>query len=572
MTRDENITLLLHRAHVLAPGMLLHQATQESQLQSAEIVDALEGLPLALDQAGAYIEETPCGLAHYLHLLKTHRKTFLKRRGRFPQNPPDPVTITWQISFQHIKWLWPASAELLHLCAFFDADCLPEELLTQGSAQWGPLLAKAFGDPLKLESLLEPLHRYALVRRSPETNALSLHPLVQEVVRQDLPLARQRQWATHVILALHRTFPDVKQETWDQCQRLLPQVLMAVQFCTQYKLVFPEAAQLFLRSGDFALIRRMLTHSERLFQTTLVLQQQLSSVTNPETAKGFHGLGELYRVWGRYAEAEPLLQQALAIYEQSPPSDPLEPVRTLNSLGELSHNLGRYQEAEARFQEALSLTERLGGLDHDETYTTLHHLTRLYHSQGRYGEAEQNYLKILRALEERLGPTYVDVAVLLSNLAVNYRKQGHLEKAEALLQRTLDIEEKAFGPEDHRVATILHNLGVIYQKQGHLDQAAGVFQRALDIKEASLGPKHLSSITTATNLANLLRMQKQYPAAKTLLQKALASDVGEEHPYTAVILRNLVRLLQEEGHDEEAQALSLRLLAIKAKTSTHSPS
>ncbi len=48
-------------------------------------------MPLALDQAGAYIEETGCGLAEYLDLYRTHRQSLLERRGKTSIDHPESV-------------------------------------------------------------------------------------------------------------------------------------------------------------------------------------------------------------------------------------------------------------------------------------------------------------------------------------------------------------------------------------------------------------------------------------------------------------------------------------------------
>ena len=61
MGLDEGVAFLLRRVKILTPNISPEHVTKESQTQAKEIVVALDGLPLALDQAGAYIEETRCG-------------------------------------------------------------------------------------------------------------------------------------------------------------------------------------------------------------------------------------------------------------------------------------------------------------------------------------------------------------------------------------------------------------------------------------------------------------------------------------------------------------------------------
>ena len=71
MDQQEGTLLLLRRARLLAPGVPLAQAIPTDRTQAEAIVSALDGLPLALDQAGAYIEETGCTLADYLTYYST---------------------------------------------------------------------------------------------------------------------------------------------------------------------------------------------------------------------------------------------------------------------------------------------------------------------------------------------------------------------------------------------------------------------------------------------------------------------------------------------------------------------
>src|SRR2546421_10260404 len=57
---EEGGLFLLRRTKLLSSEASLEPSKQQDQVQAAEIVTELDGLPLALDQAGAYIEETKC--------------------------------------------------------------------------------------------------------------------------------------------------------------------------------------------------------------------------------------------------------------------------------------------------------------------------------------------------------------------------------------------------------------------------------------------------------------------------------------------------------------------------------
>src|SRR5215467_14996330 len=65
MDLQEGMLLLLRRAKVLALDASLDQASATDRVVAETITRAMDGLPLALDQAGAYIEETHCSLSSY---------------------------------------------------------------------------------------------------------------------------------------------------------------------------------------------------------------------------------------------------------------------------------------------------------------------------------------------------------------------------------------------------------------------------------------------------------------------------------------------------------------------------
>src|SRR5258708_18332974 len=107
MDQQEGMLLLLRRAKVLAPDAPLHQAPEEDQAKAKAIVLAMDGLPLALDQAGAYIEETGCTVASYLEQYQRRQLDLLKRRGNSGTEHREPVAAPCSPSFDNIQHLNP---------------------------------------------------------------------------------------------------------------------------------------------------------------------------------------------------------------------------------------------------------------------------------------------------------------------------------------------------------------------------------------------------------------------------------------------------------------------------------
>ncbi|HEY6540839.1 MAG TPA: helix-turn-helix domain-containing protein, partial [Ktedonobacteraceae bacterium] len=160
---SEGILLLLRRAKLLSPDAPLDMISSTLSSQAQAIVREMDGLPLALEQAGAYIEETGCSLSEYLALYKQRKLALLKRESAFSQEYPYTVASTWALAFQQIEQENPQAAELLRLCAFLDPDAIPEEILVSGVAALGPMLVQLAADPFLLNEAIQALRRYSLM-------------------------------------------------------------------------------------------------------------------------------------------------------------------------------------------------------------------------------------------------------------------------------------------------------------------------------------------------------------------------------------------------------------------------
>jgi NB-ARC domain len=222
MGTEEGALFLLRRANHIGEDEPLNAATEADQAMAKEITAQLNGLPLALDQAAAYIEEKRCGLSGYLNLCRSHALELLRHRGALASDNPDPVTATWALSFEKIEKANPAAGELLRFCAFLHPDGIPEELFIEGATELGSVLGLLGSDAFALNSAILEILKYSLLRRDPNARTLAIHRLVQGVLKQGMDEVMQRLWAERAVRALDLAFPDVEFSTWAACERLLP--------------------------------------------------------------------------------------------------------------------------------------------------------------------------------------------------------------------------------------------------------------------------------------------------------------------------------------------------------------
>lgn len=565
MAPEEGVMFLLRRTKAIAPEVPFDQVPQESRIQASEIVAALDGLPLALDQAGAYIEETRCGLSQYLDLYRIRRKELLLRRGRFPIDHPDSVTATWSLSFQQVEQEHSAAADLLRLLAFLDPEAIPEEIITLGAEELGPELGAAAQDPLLLDNIIELLLRYSLIRRTHEVKSLSIHRLVQAVLKDGMSRDMQRLWAERAIRTVNRAFPDVELRTWERCQRCLPHVLMCAVNSEEYALAFPEAALLFNEAASYLMVRGRYEQAELLLLRSLEVRQEVLEANHPDTARTLNDLGALYFNQGKYDEAEQRLQQALAIRLQMLGKEHLDTAQTLYNLASLYRAQGFYGKAEPFYLQAWQIRKTTLGSDHPLVAESYYGLAKLYHSQEKYLEAEEFCKLALRIQEQQLGKEHPRIASTLNMLAKIYQGQHKPDQAEEMNIRALRIRENTSVMDHPHVATIINSLIGIYHAEGRFREAEPLIARALGIHEQLLGPEHPYMAYSLSNRADNFFLQEDYPQAEVYYKKALAireRHLGA-HPHTASTYDRLARLFVVLERFEEAESFYRKALTIR---------
>jgi tetratricopeptide (TPR) repeat protein len=593
MTPEVGALFLLRRAGFLSTHDFLDMASEADRHEAMSISRLVDGFPLALDQAGAYIKETACGLSNYFTLYQARSTDLLRVRGSFTSDYPHSVVTTWSLSFEKITQAHPAAADLLDLCAFLYPDAIPEEIITDGAADLGPQLEPIAVDPLQLDGAIKEILRYSLIQREAERQTLTIHRLVQAVLKDRMEENVQRQWARRTVRAVNETFPEVEFTSWPRCQRCILHAQVCAIHVEQWDMEFPEATRLLNQAGYYLeeraqyleaepLYLRALAIRERtlgldhldtaqslnnlaslyefqgkyeeavpLYQGALEVRERTAGPDHPDTAQSLNNLAELYRVQGKYKDAEPLYLRALAIWEQALGSEDPETASCLNNLGLLYDSLGRREEAVLCFHRALAIDETVFGTDHPHVSTDLNNLAELYRAQGKSVEAEPLLQRAL-TIWEQIDPNHPDTAVALNSLAELYRSQGKYKEAKSLLQRALTIWEQV--DLDHPdVAVSLNNLALLYNAEGEKEQAESFFQKAFVIQEKALGPDHPDTARYFSNLAGFYEGQGKFDQAVALYQRALKtaeSSLGSEHPYVTTLSRDYTEALRKKEYNE----------------------
>jgi tetratricopeptide (TPR) repeat protein len=564
MTSTEGALFLLRRLRKIEKDKSLDTAADESRAQAESLSNAVDGLPLALDQAAAFIEEKPSTLMEYQALYQSERKELLKRRGKLAKDHPS-VTATFSLAFKKVGDDNPAAADLLRLCAFLEADSIPEEIFSGGAKELGETLGPVAESPLGLSDAIEEAARFSLLRRHPEDRTLSLHQLAHAVLRDEMDDGPRRVWAERAVRAVNEVFPDVEYSNWPSCDRLIRHAQALATLIDEYGFDFPEAARLLNQAGYYLNLRAQYAEAEPLLAQALDIRESALGAEHPDVAHSLNSLAWLYDDQGKYGEAEPLYVRALAIREKALGAEHPNVANSLNNLALLYRNQGKYAEAEPLYRRALAIYEKALGAEHPSVATSINNLALLSHNQGKYAEAEPLHRRALAIREKALGAEHLDVANSLNNLALLYHDQGKFADAEPLYVRALAIREKALGAEHPNVANSLNNLAGLYDKRGEYAEAEPLYLRALAIREKSLGAEHPDVAISLNSLAGLYENQGKYAEAEPLYERALAireKALGAEHPSVATSLNDLAGLYDNQEKYAEAEMLYERALAI----------
>lgn len=143
--------------------------TPEIVSEICDIVNEL-GLPLAIEQSAAFLQETKRPIHEFLPLYRQNWSVRQKLHKWVPdgnRNYPYSVATTWQMSFNLIQRDadCPAAVMLLQLLAFLNPDLILIEFLQAGSAALGDeSLPNMLRDTMELEAALPVLGRFSLIK------------------------------------------------------------------------------------------------------------------------------------------------------------------------------------------------------------------------------------------------------------------------------------------------------------------------------------------------------------------------------------------------------------------------
>jgi Tetratricopeptide repeat len=366
LNRAESVSLL--RARVVG----LSGADADS------IAEALEDLPLAVQQAAAFLAESGIGAGEYLDLLASRALDVLAQ-GR-PMGYSASLTASWQVALDRLAGDTPAGLYVLVLAAQLAPEPIPLILFTAHPDRLPEPLATAAADPLEFAQLTGVLRRRGLARLS--VDHLQLHRLVQAIVRNGPHSGPDAEEMGGAVLGLLRATvpPDPwnNPATWPAWRALLPHVLVATDATYGFdRANSQDAAWLLTRAGNYLHTRGEPRPARPLLERAFELHRKLLGEDHPETLASATNLAGDLSTLGEYAGARQLDEDTLTRRRRVLGEDHPDTLISASNLAADLRALGEHSAARQLDEDTLTRRRRVLGEDHPDTLASANKLSRL---------------------------------------------------------------------------------------------------------------------------------------------------------------------------------------------------
>jgi predicted ATPase/DNA-binding SARP family transcriptional activator len=526
------VQLFLQRAIRVQPHFTLTADTVPAVLRICQLV---EGLPLAIELAAAWVRTVPCAqiaveIARNLDFLATTLRDVPARHR------------SMRAVFDH-SWALLTDIEramLSRVSVFQGGFTLEAATVVCSDAHDTESSHVSTASVAGQRAVLTALVDKSLLRADPH-GRYDMHELVRQYANERLAATpdtwtRARRWHSHYYAAwLQRNEALLTGPQQSAALDAIGLELENVRAGWSWAVDQSDTAVLEQSLGSIAMfyeVRNRLQEGEALFGHAVATLQ-----AEPANAERDHVQGKLLtrqgffcERLGNYADGSALLQRSLLLLSAA--GDQHELALTLGTLGKIDDRQGRYHEAYDRYQASLALYREC----HDQwgIATAMYNLGSACEGLRQYDEARR-WIEESLAIRQALGDARGD-ALSLNLLGIVAEMQGEYAMALSLYQESLT----RFTTLGDRWAMLLPlaNLGDLATTKGDYEAAHSHYLHALRIAyDLWVVPKMLSALfRIATILAHrgeqeaaleLLALPLHYPATEQAFRDRASTFLAE---------------------------------------------
>ncbi|KAN0070627.1 hypothetical protein V8E54_011496 [Elaphomyces granulatus] len=423
MGLDEGVKLFLRAANVEDASSQLIQG------ESRTIVNTLGCLPLAIVQAGAYVQQGLCGIGEYCNLYGRRREWLLSRLlVQAGSSYKFSVYTTWEVSLNAIESRSDKTAkhaiELIQILSFFHYDNIADEIFEQAwknTRNRKPLQKNLAGlfyiasgedasewDPTVILEAAALLASFSLIKLDPIHHSMSMHPLVHAWARDRLSEDSRHHYRVAAAYTLSSAISSTFHASDYRFRRMLiPHIDLCLESGSSAILRYSDEDQIKMAEKIALAFQEngRLRESMELKEKILEGKQTMLGNEHPDTFDAMNILAKSYFGLGRYRSAMELLEQVL---EKTLGTEYPGILSTMYDLSTCYTNLGHRQVAMELQEQVLEERQRSLGSEHPDTLHVMNNLALNYCLLGRHREANELSIKVLVARQRILGHEHPD--------------------------------------------------------------------------------------------------------------------------------------------------------------------
>jgi tetratricopeptide (TPR) repeat protein len=402
---------------------------------AAELCEELGYLPLAIEQAGAYITQTGITPRSYMSLLVKYPAE-MYRTSAEGGDASRAIARIWDITLDRLAGE-PFAGQLLRILAWYAPHEIPRGLVESAGQEFDVLHA------------LGRLAAYSMI--SIDGESLAMHRLVQAVAR------------TPDADSSHRTVGNVA-DARRQAVAMLEAALPDGDQYAPWRVLLPHIEALTSRippETDDAAVARIINRTALFLIETKVEDQAI-----------------VY------------FERALDFCQRVLGPDHQDTMTCWNNLAFAYQSAGELDLAIALFEQTLEHRIRMLGEDHFDALTSRNNLAYSYQLSSNLVPAISLYEQTLEDRIRILGPDHPQTLTSRSNLAHAYKSAGDLTRAISLYEQTLEDRIRILGPDHPQTLTSRSNLAHAYKSAGDLPRAISLFEQAVVEALQVLPPRH----------------------------------------------------------------------------------
>lgn len=560
--RSESIALLRKRGPELPDD------------QAGRIAEALGDLPLAIEQAAAWLTETGMPVDEYLQIFEDERADLSNRRHELlaagvPVDYPEPVAAAWNMSLQRLNQHHPGAIQLLHLCSAFAPEPISRRLLTGvRGVSLSPELAEVLQDPIRLGHAIREINRYALIKINHRSHTIEMHRLVKAVLLGQMSAQQQADMrhSVHVLLA-HGDPNDVSAANFSRYADLFSHALASRAW---------ECEDKWVRQMVRNVIRFLYVWGDhegcRAFAGQVVQSwREYLGEEDLETLSVSRNLGHCLNVLGHHTEARRLNARTLELLRASPEAGE-DHEDTLATVGAVAHDarlMGDFAKSLELGHSRWVRSVRIYGEEDPLAMAAANDYAQALRAVGDFAYAAQISRSARDTAAVVLGEDALLTIQLETGLSVDIRESGDYLGARDAQERTYARSSRSI-PENAPVAiNALRALGVARRKAGDHEGALQVTREALARHRLGYTEPNLRISATELTLSIDLRQNADLSGAREVGEKCmndLRGLLGPQHPVTSSAATNLAITLRLLGDSQAALTLNSKTLPVLAET------